>query len=89
MAADQRGRGPEKPPRGQACNGCGLCCAMEQCQVSVMGFGELPAGEICPALTFDAGRFWCRLVLIEAALPGPKLIAEALGIGTECTVEDG
>lgn len=79
---------PAKPLFGEACNGCGICCALQLC----------PAGEImfpgaqapCPALklTPDGSRTYCELVAMEAASGRPRLLAIALGIGHGCSMED-
>ena len=83
--------GPEKPPFGAPCNGCGMCCAVEVCQLGVQAFGAIAAP--CPALQFYQGRFWCGLLFLEyearrqgiIALP---LIEQALAIGRGCDAED-
>ena len=48
-------RPPVKPAKGEACNGCGYCCAEEPCHLAVEYIGagtERP----CPALEFEEGR---------------------------------
>lgn len=53
--------GPGKPAYLSPCNGCGICCAEEACAVAVSLIDADPNGR-CPALEFEAGRFWCGLV---------------------------
>ncbi|MFT4012323.1 MAG: hypothetical protein QM682_02760 [Paracoccus sp. (in: a-proteobacteria)] len=49
-----------KPPHGQPCNGCGLCCMAERCPLAVVVFGP---GDRCPALEDQGGlRFGCGLI---------------------------
>ena len=50
-----------KPRRGEACNGCGLCCALELCDLAVNLFGEAQSAP-CPALEYEGGRAWCGMV---------------------------
>lgn len=51
------GHAPEKPRKGQTCNGCGFCCAAERCPIAIILIGEGPGP--CPAMEFEGGRFWC------------------------------
>ena len=76
---------PTKPAQAQPCNGCGFCCAAEVCQA-----GDLAGATSAPCefMTFDDGRFWCFLVLTEKMAGMDPLIADALGVGGGCTVED-
>ena len=75
------GTPPEKPKRGEPCNGCGFCCAIELCQVAEMaGLTETP----CKFMMFLDGRFWCGLVVAEEIAGMKPLIAEALGIDKGC-----
>lgn len=80
-------RGPEKPPKGEACNGCGYCCAAEQCLLSLELFG--PVGAPCPALEFDVPtrRFYCG-VLRDAPHSIQPTIAFLLGAGMGCDADD-
>jgi hypothetical protein len=50
---------PDKPLAWQPCNGCGVCCIAVQCPASVKVFGR---AQVCPALEWDEGRFWCGLM---------------------------
>lgn len=57
---------PAKPARGQPCNGCGICCAIERCPQALL---LLPReGGVCPALEWhaDAQNYRCGLVLRPA-----------------------
>ena len=86
---------PRKPNEGDACNGCGLCCALELCALAVE-FLEAAAAP-CPAMEFAEGRFWCGLVrhpnrylgtpLASNRLIGP-MVHEALCIGEGCDAAD-
>lgn len=49
-----------KPKFGEPCNGCGLCCKTELCDVAEYFFAG--ASAPCPALEFEDGRTWCGLV---------------------------
>lgn len=79
---------PPKPRWGQPCNGCGLCCILEQCPISLATFGpEL----ICPALTMRPGSSGCGLVETPGAFFNDDMadelgafIALILGVGTGC-----
>lgn len=49
----------DKPPQGKPCNGCGLCCIAEVCDLGK----ELGGEERCRALiSLGTGRFACGLV---------------------------
>lgn len=88
-----RGTVASKPPHGQPCNRCGLCCIGSLCPLAqhVFGFELGP----CPALSFtDAGSV-CGLVdaparhaLRKTLENGPVKMSEAaahlIGAGTGC-----
>ncbi len=82
---------PEKPEEGAPCNGCGFCCAAGPCGLAVEFLG-VTVGP-CPAMEFEAGRFWCGLVrnpssyLDMPAFGDPvvgAIFARAVGIGRGC-----
>lgn len=87
---------PEKPRMGEPCNGCGYCCAAETCQLAQLLMGDPPAP--CPAMEFDAGRFWCGLVrnpdkylvhpFIGLGTRVAPLAMESLGVGRGCDADD-
>lgn len=90
-------RGPPKPAFGQACNGCGYCCAAEPCGIALEYISPHLAGP-CPALEFEDGRFHCGMVRrpgLYMSLPndwadaflGP-LFARMLGVGKGCCADD-
>ena len=90
---------PAKPAPGAACNGCGVCCALETCPAARLIF--LQRAGPCPALTWSAGerRYHCGLLTAPGDhlrwLPGPaqplarRLFRRwiAAGIGCDCSVE--
>jgi hypothetical protein len=53
---------PDKPPLGQACNGCGVCCAAEPCPLGMV-LSRRRSGA-CRALQWsqEAGRYRCGVV---------------------------
>ncbi|MCG2576566.1 hypothetical protein LZ012_06100 [Dechloromonas sp. XY25] len=53
---------PAKPAVGAACNGCGVCCALETCPAARLRF--LQARGPCPALEWspDDGCYRCGLL---------------------------
>lgn len=55
---------PAKPALGAPCNGCGVCCASEPCPLSRLLLGHRHGG--CPALTWQAERYVCGLVVTPA-----------------------
>ncbi len=54
---------PEKPLAGEACNGCGVCCAIEPCPVSLALIW--PHKQTCRALTWNdmKQRYLCGMVV--------------------------
>jgi len=85
---------PAKPAEGAACNGCGVCCALETCPVARLRFLRI-AGP-CPALEWSAAesRYRCGLLLRPAhyvgALPrvaegaARRLLARWISAGSGC-----
>lgn len=56
-----------KPQFGEACNGCGLCCALSLCELGIHVFAKERAiadfvKGPCPALEYESGRTWCGLL---------------------------
>ena len=86
------GRGPpRKPAEGEACNGCGLCCAVELCALA-LEFLDQPQAP-CPAMEFADGRFWCGLARNPSRYFGTPaagnrpigaMVRRALSIGEGC-----
>ncbi len=69
---------PPKPAVGQACNGCGLCCAAEPCPLGML-LSRRRRGA-CAALQWDeAGAIYRCGVLAEPRrwLPWPRFVPEA------------
>jgi hypothetical protein len=54
---------PIKPPIGEACNGCGVCCIAEPCPVSLVFLW--PHQAPCKALVWskENQRYFCGMVL--------------------------
>jgi len=79
----------DKPPRGEPCNGCGLCCRLELCEIGAMAFGDDQPAP-CPALRLDAdtGMSRCSFVECEIAYELEPMLQKALGIGGGCLVDD-
>ena len=61
---------PPKPPRGAACNGCGVCCAARPCPVSLLLFRQDKKGAPCAALQWqtDKMRYVCGLLTEPCSL---------------------
>lgn len=87
-AAPAEIRLPQKPRYKEACNGCGLCCALELCPVAEVAFPGAQAP--CPALKIaPAGNStYCELVMIERLSGMEPLLQRGLGIGLGCSMED-
>lgn len=53
-----------KPKKGNACSGCGFCCAVQPCEIATEFLGAASAG-VCPALERDAvtGGTACGMIL--------------------------
>lgn len=81
----------QKPPEGAPCNGCGMCCQEQACDLSREYLKSTVAP--CIALEFDGSRYVCGLVCHPGRYLGTPdfgdeyispLFAEALGIGKGC-----
>jgi hypothetical protein len=86
---------PKKPPEGDVCNGCGLCCAVQLCLLAIEFIPG--AAAPCPAMEFADGRFWCGLArrpsrYLGIPASGDRLIRgmvhAALSIGEGCDASD-
>mgnify|MGYP001566942021 CR=1 FL=1 len=79
---------PNKPKFASPCNGCGLCCAKEICEVGAIAFPGAQAP--CPALKINSERTqtYCELVAIEIFAGLEPIIQNGLGIGAGCTMND-
>ena len=70
---------PAKPPFGQACNGCGVCCAAEPCPLGMV-LSRRRSGA-CTALqwTDGAARYHCGVVAAPRRwLPALRCLPEPL-----------
>jgi hypothetical protein len=81
-------RQPVAPPPayGAPCNGCGLCCIEEVCEIGqVLG---LEGSGACRGLRFEDGRYWCGPVREPESFgltaEGAEGIALLLGIDAGC-----
>lgn len=86
----------EKPKFREPCNGCGLCCSLELCELGEMAFPGAQAP--CPALEWEDGRAWCGMVRhsskhLKLNYTGADeivspLYAQGIGAGQGCGMED-
>lgn len=61
---------PPKPPLGEPCNGCGVCCLAEPCPVGML-ISRKRRGACQVLVWSDAhGRYLCGLLLSDGA-PSP------------------
>jgi hypothetical protein len=88
-----KGQLEKKPPHGDPCTSCGLCCVATLCPLGRKVFGH-ELGP-CPALMWDEGKSSCglvrepmkhaRLVTMKAGVPAASAAAAHLvGAGTGC-----
>src|SRR5262245_6460254 len=84
-----------KPPFGDPCNHCGICCTLELCPIAEEHFPGAPLP--CPALEYHDGFFRCGMVSRPSYHLGAKfnadeilspLMARAIGIGQGCGCPD-
>lgn len=82
--------GLAKPRHRAPCNRCGLCCLMQQCEISVEIFGPQPR---CPVLERAGNAYACGLITDPARHLGvppesaphfAMLFGSMLAIGTDC-----
>lgn len=88
---------PAKPAVGEACNGCGVCCALETCPLALLRFRQRRGP--CPALEWNGERYRCGLLLrprhywpwlpASWAAPWQRWSARwiASGIGCDCSAD--
>lgn len=74
---------PAYPGKTYPCNGCGMCCLIEPCPASLEVFGA--NSQVCPALEFEEGRYWCGLMRHpeQHGATLPELEAIAPGASTQ------
>ena len=72
---------PAKPAWGEACNGCGVCCAAEPCPVGVLVTGRRRGA--CRALRWEAAESRYRCGLIGLPLLG-SLVRRLISAGRGC-----
>lgn len=90
---------PDKPAEGEACNGCGVCCALETCPAARLLF--LRKTGPCPALQWSGTNscYQCGLLISPRIFVGwlPKAAEKiasrlfarsiAAGQGCDCSAE--
>ncbi len=80
---------PAKPPAGEACNGCGLCCAAEPCPLGLLLTGRRRGA--CRALVWDEAQALYRCGVATGQHLGwlPRRLARrwiAAGAGCDSTL---
>ena len=55
---------PAKPPLGEACNGCGMCCAWQPCPLGVLVTGRRHGA--CAALRWHDAERRYRCTMVDA-----------------------
>jgi len=94
---------PVKPAPGQACNGCGVCCAWQPCPLGVLVSGRRSGA--CKALVWHqpGQRYGCAMVAaperVWPRLPAPlrplvrrlarRWIAAGVGCDSDLQTGDG
>ena len=90
---------PAKPEPGEACNGCGVCCASEPCPVGVLISRRREGACAALAWSQDQGLYRCGLVedaeahLPRGLRPAAALLARlakrfiAAGVGCDCNLQ--
>jgi hypothetical protein len=90
---------PAKPALGEACNGCGVCCAWQPCPLGVLASGrrqgacaalvwESEAAHYRCAMVADPGAHWPGLpVLLRPALQALARRWIAAGAGCDCSAD--
>ena len=60
LAVSLRADAPQKPPVGQPCNGCGVCCAVTPCPLGRLIYCRVSG--TCPGLHWDGElrRYLCH-----------------------------
>ena len=77
---------PSKPRYTQACNHCGICCALALCPIGEKAYPGQSAP--CPALVVLEGQAKCGIVMMEEHAGFEPIVRKVLGIGCGCSMED-
>jgi hypothetical protein len=80
---------PDKPRYMEACNRCGICCALEVCSIGQLAYPG--AAAPCPGLKLepDGKATYCEVIRCEIEHGMPPLLQVAMGVGIGCTMRDG
>lgn len=78
---------PAKPPLGEPCNGCGICCLSEPCPIGML-ISRRRHGA-CAALRWDGERYLCGALTARAGRLRRWLVRRwiAAGAGCDCSLE--
>jgi hypothetical protein len=83
---------PAKPAAGQACNGCGVCCAWQPCPLGML-LSRRRRGA-CRALQWASGQYRCGVLAAPQAhvrwLPAAlvrRLARRWIGAGRGCDAD--
>jgi hypothetical protein len=66
---------PVKPPAGAACNGCGVCCAVEPCPLGIVLFRQRRGP--CPGLVWEPQARLYRCGVLSAPQKVAKVVLPA------------
>ncbi len=70
----------------EKCNGCGLCCHVELCEVGKIAFPDAKAP--CPGLLFGKDRTFCKFMVAEIEFGLEPIVQTVLAAGIGCTMQD-
>ena len=73
----------KKPPHGQPCNNCGLCCMATLCDLGRAIFPHAPRVSKCPALYRTSRDTYACGVVMHPAVFAPPEVRDAEGMTTD------